>query len=127
MVYNIVRMPKVSLSLTDRINVTRIFIVEGLLTTVVAVASKWLLADWPEQAKFLTDEERALLLAKLSKSEGVAKMDRLNRDAVRRILQDWKIWTGYDDPPPQIFQLETILKSLAAASCISEPSSRTTP
>lgn len=79
------------------IHVSRIFIVEGILTIVVAVASKWLLADWPEQAKFLTEGERALLLAKLSRSEGVAKMDRLDRDALRRILQDWKIWTGYDD------------------------------
>ena len=73
---------------------TRIFIVEGLLTTIVGVASKWLLADWPEQAKFLADEERALLLAKLNRSEGVAKMDRLDKNALRRILQDWKIWTG---------------------------------
>ncbi|KAL8785862.1 MAG: hypothetical protein Q9195_008457 [Heterodermia aff. obscurata] len=71
-----------------------IFIVEGLLTIVVAVASKWLLADWPEQAKFLTDEERALLLEKLSQSEGVAKMDRLDKDALRLVLRDWKIWTG---------------------------------
>ena len=81
-------------SLTDSIRESRIFIVEGLLTVVVAVASKWLLADWPEQAKFLTDGERAVLLAKLGKSEGVAKMDRLDRGAVRRILKDWKIWTG---------------------------------
>ena len=92
-----------ALSRSDLIHVSRIFIVEGLLTIVVAVASKWLLADWPEQAKFLTDGERALLLAKLSRSEGVAKMDRLDRDALRRILQDWKIWTGYGNRRPENF------------------------
>ena len=71
-----------------------IFIIEGLLTAAVAVVSKFFLADWPENAKFLTREERDLLLNKLSKDEGIFKMDRLDRKALRRILRDWKIWTS---------------------------------
>ena len=58
------------------------------------MASKWLLADWPEDAKFLSTGERALLLQKLSRDEGISKMDRLDKQAVKRIIGDWKIWLG---------------------------------
>ncbi|KAL8688123.1 MAG: hypothetical protein Q9218_005885 [Villophora microphyllina] len=71
-----------------------IFIIEGLLTSVVAIASKWLIVDWPEDAKFLNKEERALLLDRLEKDEGFAKMDKLDKKSLRRILGDWKIWVG---------------------------------
>ncbi|KAL8719452.1 MAG: hypothetical protein Q9225_003541 [Loekoesia sp. 1 TL-2023] len=72
----------------------RIFIIEGLLTAAVAVVSKWLIADWPENAKFLDDNERALLVHRLEKDEGHAKMDRLNKKTLKRILSDWKIWVA---------------------------------
>lgn len=32
-----------------------IFILEGLLTAVVAIGMKWWLVDWPEDATFLTE------------------------------------------------------------------------
>ena len=35
-----------------------IFILEGLLTVVCAVASFWILEDFPDTAKFLTETER---------------------------------------------------------------------
>ncbi|OQO05910.1 hypothetical protein B0A48_10006 [Cryoendolithus antarcticus] len=69
-----------------------IFIIEGLVTTVVAMAMPFLLVDWPHEAKFLNDEERACLLARLSidRAES-AKMDRWN---TKRVFSDWKIWIG---------------------------------
>ena len=63
------------------------------MTTVIAIASKWLLADWPENAKFLSAGEKALLLQKLGRDEGISKMDRLDKQAIKRIIGDWKIWT----------------------------------
>ncbi|KAL8731705.1 MAG: hypothetical protein Q9181_004216 [Wetmoreana brouardii] len=71
-----------------------IFIIEGLLTLVVAVASKWLIVDWPEDARFLNDGERALLLRRLENDKGFAKMDKLDKRAIKRIIGDWKIWVG---------------------------------
>jgi len=65
-----------------------------LITVVVGVASKWLVADWPETASFLTREEKALLAARLAKDTGEATMDRLDRKAWRRILKDWKIYSA---------------------------------
>lgn len=35
-----------------------IFIIEGLLTVVVAVISFWMVHDFPDTARFLTPEER---------------------------------------------------------------------
>jgi hypothetical protein len=56
--------------------------------------SKFWIVDWPETAKFLTEEERALLIEKLSQDSGEAKMNRLDKAAAKRIFTDWKIWVG---------------------------------
>lgn len=61
---------------------------------MVGIASKWLVVDWPETASFLNEEERALLVARLAADAGEAKMNRLDRPAVKRAFGDWKIYTG---------------------------------
>ena len=72
----------------------RIFIIEGLATIIAAVFAKFLVVDWPAKAKFLTEEERALLFRRLDKDGGFAKMGRLDLKAVKRTFSDWKIWIG---------------------------------
>jgi hypothetical protein len=71
-----------------------IFIIEGLLTTVVAALGKFFIVDWPETSKFLSPEERALLLRRLREEAAEARMDTLDRKATKRILSDWKIYIG---------------------------------
>jgi len=73
-----------------------IFIIEGIITVLVGVVSKFWLVDWPDQAKFLSAEEKTQLARKLAADSagGAAKMDRLDGPAVRRILKDWKIYLG---------------------------------
>ena len=71
-----------------------IFIIEGLLTVVVAVAFKFLVVDWPEQSTFLTPAEKALLIKRLAIDAGGARMDTLNGRSARRIFTDWKIYCG---------------------------------
>lgn len=73
----------------------RIFIVEGLVTVVVAVIAKWLIVDWPETANFLNEEERLLLRQRLAADTGDASMFRLDKAAIRRIFLDWKLYIGY--------------------------------
>jgi hypothetical protein len=65
-----------------------------LLTVVAAILSKWWIADWPEKATFLDDEERQMLLHRLRQDTGEARMDNLDRRAAKRIAGDWKIWAG---------------------------------
>ncbi|KAJ5889602.1 hypothetical protein N7504_010412 [Penicillium tannophilum] len=100
-----------------------IFIIEGLLTCVVAIILKYFVVDWPETAKFLTEEERVLLNRRLTADVATAKMDRLDRAANKRIYGDWKIWcgtlmymgaltTGYASS----FFLPTIIKELGFTS-----------
>ncbi|CAM1508803.1 Fc.00g056510.m01.CDS01 [Cosmosporella sp. VM-42] len=71
-----------------------IFILEGIVTVVVGLGSKLFIPDWPETAKFLNDEERTLLLARVSIGSEDAKMDRLDNRAWKRVLTDWKIYLG---------------------------------
>ncbi|KAH8892354.1 MFS general substrate transporter [Thozetella sp. PMI_491] len=71
-----------------------IFIIEGLLTVIVGVIGKWWIVDWPETAKFLNEEERAILLSRIAEDVGDAKMDHLSKSATRRILKDPKIYFG---------------------------------
>jgi len=71
-----------------------IFIIEGLATVVIAVISKFIIVDWPEKAKFLNDEERSLLLRRLSADQGEARMNRLDRRSAVRVFTDLKIYLG---------------------------------
>jgi hypothetical protein len=72
----------------------RIFIIEGLVTVVVGFISKFWITDWPETAKFLSDSDRALLIARLSEDAGEAVMHRLDKQAARRVFRDPKIYLG---------------------------------
>lgn len=72
-----------------------IFIIEGLITVVVAICTKFFIVDWPEQAKFLTSDERMLLVRRLQEDLLEAKMNRLDKNAKRRVFGDWKIYVGY--------------------------------
>jgi sugar phosphate permease len=73
-----------------------IFIIEGLATSVVAIVAYFFIVDWPEDAKFLTEEERELIKHRLANdgNSGACRMDTLNKDSTKRIFRDWKIWCG---------------------------------
>lgn len=73
---------------TDRYNS------EGLITAVIGIASYWVIPDWPETAHFLNATERELLVARLSTDVADAKMNRLDRPAMKRIFSDWKIYVS---------------------------------
>ncbi|KAJ6444253.1 histidine acid phosphatase [Purpureocillium lavendulum] len=73
-----------------------IFIIEGVITVAVGVAIKFWLVNWPDQAAFLSAEDKALLDRKLAEDAGggAARMDRLDKAACWRIVKDWKIYVG---------------------------------
>jgi hypothetical protein len=74
-----------------------IFIIEGLATIVVSVIGFFTIADWPEEARFLSEDEKALIASRIAadNAHGTARMDTLDRPALKRIFSDWKIWCGY--------------------------------
>lgn len=65
-----------------------VFIVEGLLTCVVAIALFFLLPGFPEDVKWLSEEEREFVKAKLAKDVGSAGTDA--RMGWREVLEVFK-------------------------------------
>lgn len=72
-----------------------IFILEGTLTCVLAVAAYFLISDFPEDAKWLIEEERVYIKARLRVDQGSSMAER--RTTVRDIIQvfkDYNIFLG---------------------------------
>jgi len=72
------------LTLIDRI--------EGVVTSVIAIASYWLVCDFPEDCRFLSEEERAMLLARIKVDTADTHMDHLTWKTFLWIMKDWKIY-----------------------------------
>jgi len=78
-----------------------IFILEGILTVIVAFIAFFTLHDFPETATFLTEEERAFVVYRL-KYQGhksgdevkVAQDDTFQWKYVKAAFLDWQIWTN---------------------------------
>ncbi|KAL9097803.1 MAG: hypothetical protein Q9165_000129 [Trypethelium subeluteriae] len=105
-----------------------IFILEGILTVVVALGSYFFIYDFPETARFLSNEERAFVVfrlrydyqdADMDDSQRVAQSDEYHWKYVKMAFQDWQIWLnllvywGYNCPLYGIsLFLPTIIKEL---------------
>jgi len=103
---------------SSRADFYRIFIIEGLLTFVVGIIAKFWIVDWLETAKFLNNEERALLIAQQAADSGDATMNRLDKAATKRIMKDWKIYVSSTWFLPRLLLLTLAIR--LARSCISE-------
>lgn len=68
-----------------------VFILEGLFTFVFGVASWFIIPRFPQEATFLTEGERGLLLDRLQHDRG---NERINFEGIHwiKLLTDWKIW-----------------------------------
>ena len=68
------------------------FIMEGIITLIVAIASFWMVHDWPEHARFLTPLEREMVLTRLRAEQGLAGEGKLNMRVVKNAMTDWKTY-----------------------------------
>ncbi|KAG7292781.1 hypothetical protein NEMBOFW57_002824 [Staphylotrichum longicolle] len=72
-----------------------IFIIEGLLTIVVGVASFWMVHDFPDEAKFLSDDDRARVIRRLKlDQQSSAEHEEFKMSYLWQALRDWKMWLG---------------------------------
>lgn len=78
-----------------------IFILEGILTVLVAIAAFWCLYDFPETAGFLTEEERAFVVWRLKyqgqgkgEASKTAQNDEWDWSYVWAAFKDWKIYVA---------------------------------
>lgn len=72
-----------------------IFILEGLVTVVAGIVSFWIIQDFPDTAKFLSEAERTVVVRRLqSDDQYSAAGENLRWHYIWRSLLDWKTWVG---------------------------------
>ncbi|KAK0214782.1 MFS general substrate transporter [Armillaria fumosa] len=72
-----------------------IFILEGLLTVVAAFASYWIIQDFPDTAKFLSEAERTVVIRRLqAEFRFSAAGEKFKMKYIKQSLLDWKTWVG---------------------------------
>ena len=72
-----------------------VFIIEGIATVALAVMGYFCIPDWPEQAKFLSTEERAVLLAMVAQDGVSPRIKSLDKKTTLLAFADIKIYLGY--------------------------------
>ncbi|KNG89067.1 MFS transporter [Aspergillus nomiae NRRL 13137] len=73
-----------------------IFILEGLATVVIGVLSFWLVYDFPDKAKFLSDTDRKRVMRRLAldQQSSTAKEHEWKSSYMWDSLKDHKTWLG---------------------------------
>ncbi|KAF8309889.1 MFS general substrate transporter [Clavulina sp. PMI_390] len=72
-----------------------IFILLGLATVVVGAASYFIIQDFPAEAKFLKEDERAQVIRRLQDdAQYSAGGESLNKQHMWAAVKDWKTWLG---------------------------------
>ena len=72
-----------------------IFILEGVLTSIVAIAFFFLIPSFPEDANWLTEEERRYVKARLQVDQGRSAAERkITIRDIGRVFKDYKVILG---------------------------------
>lgn len=70
-----------------------IFILEGIATVVIGVISYWMVHDFPDEAKFLSDADRARVIRRLkSDRQSSAEHEEFKMGYFWASVKDWKTW-----------------------------------
>ncbi|KAE8356760.1 major facilitator superfamily domain-containing protein [Aspergillus coremiiformis] len=69
-----------------------LFLIESIITMGLSIVCYWIVVPFPEDATFLTPEEKALLLARLEADGGGVRTDPISFKRVLKMASDWKIW-----------------------------------
>jgi len=72
-----------------------IFILEGLATVLAGAISFFVIQDFPDTAKFLTEAERTVVIRRLQEDDQFsAAGEKLRWKFIFQSLVDWKTWVG---------------------------------
>ncbi|KAI9663555.1 MAG: hypothetical protein M1831_002564 [Alyxoria varia] len=70
-----------------------IFILEGLATILIGIASYWLVHDFPDEARFLTPAEKARVTKRLkADGQASARHEKLTKLHIKQAYTDWKTY-----------------------------------
>ena len=67
---------------------------EGVATCLISLGLYFVIADFPEEAKFLNDDERQFIIQKLESDAGNSEYEDLKWRNIVAVFKDWKIWMG---------------------------------
>jgi MFS family permease len=70
-----------------------IFIVEGIFTVCCGVAALFLVVDFPEKAKFLSSQDKEIIMHHIDLDRADAHADKITVKGILHHLSDWKIWS----------------------------------
>ncbi|KAG6840574.1 hypothetical protein C0991_005763 [Blastosporella zonata] len=73
-----------------------IFILEGLVTVIAGILSFWIIQDFPDTAKFLSEAERTVVIRRLQGDNqfSAAGGEKLEMKYIWTAIRDWKSWVG---------------------------------
>jgi len=72
-----------------------VFILEGIATCVLSIVGYFVIVDFPEEAKFLTEPEREFIIDKLMTDIGQkSAYEHFGWRRTLSVFKDWKIWVG---------------------------------
>ncbi|KAK4055978.1 hypothetical protein OIO90_002972 [Microbotryomycetes sp. JL221] len=69
-----------------------IFIIEGLMTVVVALIAPFVMDDFPEDSKYLTPEEKQAVVHRLKMDQGTAGESKFAWNHIFAAARDWQVW-----------------------------------
>ncbi|KAH8106174.1 MFS transporter-like protein [Cristinia sonorae] len=72
-----------------------VFILEGVMTCVISIAMYFMIADFPEEAKWLTPEEKKFVKKRLEEDVGNSQQDqKITLRSALSVLSDYKVMVG---------------------------------
>ncbi|KAJ2834929.1 hypothetical protein GGI24_000118 [Coemansia furcata] len=69
-----------------------VFILEGVITIMVALLGYYVLQDHPEKCRFLNDEEKRFIVKYKRRDGTLGGSQHLSFSDTRRALSDWQLW-----------------------------------
>jgi len=71
-----------------------IFIIEGAITCVFGIASRFIIIDFPDSPKntFLTPEEKEFVKSRLSPDHHI-EHEKVTKKVIFVTVMDWKVWS----------------------------------
>lgn len=97
---------------------------EGLLTIVLAISAYWWISNYPKDVSWLTDDERACVIARLEGDSDATNDEVFLWSDVAVALKDYKCWLyglGYYTMSLPLYTLSLFLVSLVKYSAETWP------
>ncbi|KAK2605840.1 hypothetical protein QQS21_003794 [Conoideocrella luteorostrata] len=102
-----------------------IFIIEGILTVAVGFISFFMVQDFPDEARFLSSQDRARVLFRLKNdNQSSAKHENFKWDYAWAAVKDWKTYNGmliYMGPLMPLYSFSVFLPTIIQSMSFTSP------